>query len=353
MNKKLKYIFLFAFIINLYAGGVPHKEYYVSLSGSDKNTGSLTAPFATLEKARDAIRQDKINYPGSSYTVYIRGGIYHINKTIEFDKHDAGSDDAPTIFKPYKNEVVCISGGIAVPQERIGKVTDTTISGRFITRVKNNILQINYAGLNIDEGKILPHGFGRPYTIPQMELFSGEKAFMLARWPNSSYTKFNKVLEKGSLPCNGDSSGNGGIIEYEANRIERWKNAEEPWIFGYFHYGFADDAVPVIKVDAEKKLITTGLPSYYGFSAGESFNEFYGFNLLEEIDLPGEYFVDKKHKLIYFYPFDNEDFSGLSLSIIESPQLQLKILPIFILRTLFLNVRAVRAFILKVEAIFT
>ncbi|MDR3627842.1 MAG: right-handed parallel beta-helix repeat-containing protein [Ignavibacteriaceae bacterium] len=319
MNKILKYLFAFVFVINLYAGNTAHKEYYVSLSGSDKNIGSLTAPFATIEKARDAIRQDKINSPGSTYTVYLRSGIYHITKTIEFNKRDAGSDDLPTVFKPYKNEIVSISGGIVVPQGRIGKVTDTTVSNRFITRVKDNILQINYVGLNIDEGKILPHGFGRPYANTQMELFGREKAYMPARWPNSGYTKYTKVLEKGSLPCNGDSSNKGGIIEYEAKRIERWQNAEEPWISGYFCYGFADDAVPVIKVDPEKNQITTGLPTWYGFSAGESFNEFYGFNILEEIDLPGEYFVDKKHKLIYFYPFDNEDYSGLSLSVIEEP----------------------------------
>ena len=68
-----------------------------------------------------------------------------------------------------------------------------------------------------------------------------------------------------------------------------------------FHYGFADDALPIKNIDIEKKQITTGLPTFYGFSSGESFNSFYGFNIKEDIDIPGEYFVDKNIVLLFFF----------------------------------------------------
>jgi hypothetical protein len=312
-------VFLIAVSLNVYAVENGHKEFYISPSGSDKNNGSINSPFATIEKARDIIREDKLKYPETSYTVYLREGIYSIFKTIKFDKRDIAKDDLPIIFCAYKNENVRISGGIQIPKDRIGKVTDTTISNRFITRVKDNILQIDYSGLNINEGKILPHGFGRPITNSQMELFGTERAYFLGRWPNSGYTPYKNVTDKGSRLCDGDTSNRGGTFEYEAKRIERWKNAEEPWIAGFFCYGFADDAVPVKNVDPDKKQITTAEATYYGFSAGEKFNSLCGFNMLEEIDIPGEYFVDKKNERIYFFQYDGEDFSDLSLSLIEEP----------------------------------
>ncbi len=316
--------FLLTLSFNIYAQNKSFKEFYVSSSGSDKNNGSINHPFATIERARDAVREDKLKSHESEYAVYLREGIYHISKTIEFDKRDSFKDNAPLIFRAYKNEVVRISGGIPIPLNKIGKVTDESVSDRFISRVKNKILQIDYSGIKIDEGEIIPHGFGRPILPAQMELFGKERAYFLARWPNAGYTRYSSVIKTGSKPCDGDYSGKGGIFVYEAKRVKRWKNAEDPWIAGYFHYGFADDAVAIKNIDTAKRQISTIQPTYYGFASGEKFNGFYGFNLLEEIDIPGEYFVDKTEKKIYFYPFDNENLSDLSLSLIKEPLIALE-----------------------------
>lgn len=318
-KRLFRLLLLFFVSINIYPGNVGTKEYYVSVSGSDKNDGSINSPFATIQKVRDVIRAEKKASPETVYTIYLRGGIYQITKTISFDNNDVNKDESPVIFKAYKNENVRISGGIKIPAERIGKVTDTAFSNRFITRVKDYILQIDYSGLNIDEGKISPHGFGRPYTNTQMELFGKQNAYFLARWPNKGYTPIKNVIEKGARLSEGDTSGKTAVFEYEAARVGRWKNSEEPWIAGYFNYGFADDAIPVKKVDPANKLIATAKPTFYGFSSGEPFNAFYGFNILEDIDVPGEYFTDKINKKIYFFPYDGEDFSDLTLSVMEDP----------------------------------
>jgi len=324
LKKRLfRFILLILISSSIYAGNTQHKEFYISLSGSDKNNGSINAPFASIEKARDVIRDEKSKSPETSFTVYLRQGIYQISKTISFDKNDTNKDEFPVIFKAYKNEVVRISGGITIPADRIGKVTDTAFSNRFITRVKDNILQIDYSGLNIDEGKILPHGFGRPYTNTQMELSGYRNAYFLARWPNKGYTPIKKVIEKGARLNMGDTSSTPAVFEYEAERVGRWKNSEEPWIAGFFNYGFADDAIPVKKVDPANKQITTSIPTYYGFSSGEPFNAFYGFNILEDIDVPGEYFTDKINKRIYFFPYEGESFSDLSLSVMDTPLISL------------------------------
>jgi len=81
-------VFVIALSLNVYAWNNGHKEYYISPSGSDKNNGSINSPFATIEKARNLIREDKQKFPETSYTVYFREGIYSISKTMEFDKRD-------------------------------------------------------------------------------------------------------------------------------------------------------------------------------------------------------------------------------------------------------------------------
>ncbi len=322
--KNLKLTLLIICSVNLYAGDENSKVYYVSVSGSDKNNGSISSPFATIDCARDAIRFDRLKSSETSYIIYLRYGIYKTLKTIEFNNQDLFKENSPLIISAYKNETVRLSGGIQILPQSIGSIHDITITKRFITRVKEKIKQIDYSALNINEGNILPHGFGRPYTNTQMELFSESNAYTLARWPNSGYSTYKRVIEKGSTPFNGDNSNKGGILEYDNKRLERWINAEELWISGFFRYGFADDAVAIEKIDFVKNYIFTKQPTFYGFSSGESFNSFYGFNILEEIDLPGEYFVDKKNKKIYFYPFDDENLSDLFLSIIEQPLIKVE-----------------------------
>jgi len=60
-------------------------NFYVSLSGDDSAAGSLERPFATLEKARDAIRQlkEEGDIPDGGVTVHIRGGVYPLTKSFE------------------------------------------------------------------------------------------------------------------------------------------------------------------------------------------------------------------------------------------------------------------------------
>ena len=53
-------------------------DFYVSPSGDDDNPGSQSRPFATLERARDAVRvlrREGRPIPGG-ITIFLRGGDY-------------------------------------------------------------------------------------------------------------------------------------------------------------------------------------------------------------------------------------------------------------------------------------
>ncbi|SMH28649.1 right-handed parallel beta-helix repeat-containing protein [Azospirillum agricola] len=82
--------------------------FYVSTQGNDSWSGRLAAPnadgtdgpFASLEKARDAMRA------GDTDTTHIRGGTYRLDETLTLDSRDSGHS-----FAAYEGETPVISGG--------------------------------------------------------------------------------------------------------------------------------------------------------------------------------------------------------------------------------------------------
>src|SRR5271163_3410314 len=77
---------LFSFALKLGA-----MQFYVSPEGDDLNPGTKVRPFASLERARDAVRAQKRLHPNRDYTVLLRGGVYHLKNTVVFSLEDSAS----------------------------------------------------------------------------------------------------------------------------------------------------------------------------------------------------------------------------------------------------------------------
>ncbi len=54
-------------------------------------------------------------------------------------------------------------------------------------------------------------------------------------------------------------------------------------------------------IDPEQKLVTMAAPHHYGIG-GTSGHLYYALHLLEELDVPGEYFVGRKSGVLYLWP---------------------------------------------------
>lgn len=90
-------------------------EFYVAPTGKDDAPGTLERPFATVERARDAIRALKKAGPlQEAATVQIRGGTYFLGGTLVLDPEDSGTEQAPVIYQAYPGEEPLISGGVTV-----------------------------------------------------------------------------------------------------------------------------------------------------------------------------------------------------------------------------------------------
>jgi hypothetical protein len=88
-------------------------EFYVSPDGSDQNNGTITAPFATIQHARDIVRLVKEQMKGP-IIIYLRGGTYFTSESIAFSEEDSGENGYDIVYKAYPNETPVISGGIKV-----------------------------------------------------------------------------------------------------------------------------------------------------------------------------------------------------------------------------------------------
>jgi hypothetical protein len=295
---------------------------YVATNGRDTNRGTKKSPFKTVEHARDQLRLKRSK--GRPAIVFLRGGIYEWKHTFALDQRDSH-----TTYRAYPAEHVRIVGGKTITAKYATHISDAKTAARIIdSTARKAVLQINLKKAGItDFGKIRARGFRRPYIPAHLELFIDGKSMQPARWPNQGTPgiKIGKVLDRGSNPRKGDFSNRGGKFKFNTERPKLWTKADNVWISGLFFYGFADDTVKVKKFDLANMTIQTVQPHMYGYKSGNPWNRWFALNLLEEIDMPGEFFCDTAKGILYFYPPANYNSKSIiQISVMEEPMIALE-----------------------------
>jgi hypothetical protein len=257
-------------------------EFHVATDGSDENAGTREKPFVTLEHARDAIRALKATgHPLSNgVTVVIHGGVYSLTNSFALARQDSGTRESPIVYCGFGSEHAEIIGG----KELTGfkPVQDPTILQRLPPSTRTNVLQTELPTLGITDYGELP--------FDSFELFFNDKPMTLARWPNREWTLIaaTPAGEKGpTITCGSDRPGT-------------WAWSSDIWMHGYWGQEWADQYLRVASIGADKRLITIADPqSKYGY---HSRARYYVLNVLEELDEPGEWYLDRKTGILYFWP---------------------------------------------------
>lgn len=286
---------------------------FVSAQGNDLSDGSIDKPFRTIEKAMDFIREERLMGVSKPCSILIRGGDYYITRAIEFTE-----EDSSLTIAPYNNEKVRFTGGISIDPKDVLPVSDTEMGKLFQEKNRANIMMVQLKKLGIiDYGNLHPVGFNRPVKPIWMELFINGKPGHLSRWPNDSTVQVGKIINKGSVAALGDNDNIGGKFTYSVDQPVKWKNSDDIWIFGYFQYGWADDAVKLASIDTINKTFTTLQPHRYGFEKGKPWNKWYAYNIVEETDMPGEYYIDRNEGILYFY--SPGKIETIEISVLKDP----------------------------------
>ena len=295
---------------------------FVSPQGNDKGKGSSRSPFKTIKRAQMALR----TLPkGSSKKVILKAGTYRLYKNaLVFGKNDSGTRKNPVVYKADKGAKVYISGAVSLSKKRFSTVKNPKVLSRLRPEAADKIYAFKLPKFKI--GDFGPRGFSRPYIPSSNELIINGKAQDISRWPNKGKhgVQIKKVIDKGSVPRGGDFSNRGGTFEWNSDRPSQWNHATDVYLTGFFNNGYADDTVQVSKINQENKSFTTAQPHLYGFTAGRPWNRWTALNLLEEIDQPGEYFLDKTSQMLYTYPsLDFKAIESIELSLQEKPLISL------------------------------
>lgn len=93
-----------------YALAKVERTFWVSTDGSDKNPGTKAAPFASLEGARDAVRQAKGTTPGD-IEVILAGGTYRLERPWALDARDGGRGQQRILYRSADGQAAVVSGG--------------------------------------------------------------------------------------------------------------------------------------------------------------------------------------------------------------------------------------------------
>ena len=268
------------------------KAFYVAPDGADANAGTRAKPFATLERARDAIRELKKQggLPDGGATVVLREGIYERTKPFELTKEDSGTEAAPIVYRALRGAEARLSGGKAVTGWE--PVTDKAILKRLEPKARGKVYQASLKALGLtDYGQVKGGG---------LELFFNDKPMTLSRWPNEGFVKIVGLVEPGTVNVRGTKGSKAGKFIYEGDRPKRWAGEKDPWVHGYWFWDWSDQRHPVESIDTAKRVIAVKPPYHgYGYRVGQWF---YGLNLLSEIDQPGEWYLDRELGVLYFWP---------------------------------------------------
>lgn len=302
-------------------------EFYVSPAGSDTNSGSRTQPFATLECARDAVRYLKQNgrFSKDSVTVWLRGGDYFRTNAFQLTAADSGTPEAPVVWRACKGETVRLLGGKKL--SGLEPVTDPAILARLPEAARGQVLQVDVKALGVTSfGQMHSRGFGRALTPAHCELFYAGRPMTLARWPNEG--EWARIVGYPDSGASKDEHGGQlGKLEqgftYTGDRPRGWKDTGNLWVHGYWAWDWANSYERVDSLDLEHHVLKTAAPfGLYGFRKGQ---RFYFLNVLEELDQPGEWFLDARTCLLYFWPPASAPVAApeLLLSLLSEPLLKL------------------------------
>ncbi|WP_248927610.1 X2-like carbohydrate binding domain-containing protein [Paenibacillus hamazuiensis] len=266
-------------------------QFFVAQDGSDTNDGSQGSPFATLERARDAVRSLKSGggLPAGGVTVYLRGGQYRFSSTFQLDERDSGTAESRITYKAYDGEKVTFAGGDTIDPSRFQPVADPAVLARIPQEAGGKVLQLDLKSLGITDYGVL----GDNKAVAP-ELFFNGTVMTLARFPNAGFTTVDEVVKAAD-----SAAGTGYTFTFKDTGLHRWKSIDYTWMLGYWGNDWATNDLQIKSIDFDKKSIETYTGTSYAMKAGQ---RFYFYNVLEELDSPGEWYLDRNTGLLYLYP---------------------------------------------------
>ena len=294
------------------------QKIFVSTVGDDSWDGSEEEPLRTLEKAIDVaneMREDS----DKLIEILLREGTYSVTNTIKII--NSQKDDSLLKISAYQDEKVTINAGVDIPLSAMN-IADSDFTNAIIDKPNaGSVLQYNLKDAQIEDfGEISLRGhLISDEKEAQAELSLNGEVQKLAGWPNGEYTGLIKPIdsnEYGKRTKSGIANGCSFKVNYD--RPSQWSKPEQAWLSGTIGPNYEFDYYPVSRFDSKEKrvyLSRGALEKYYT-------EPYYRFeNVPEELDEPGEYYIDRQSGMLYFYPPEDAPKDSVLTITMSTPTL--------------------------------
>lgn len=253
------------------------KNLYVSTNGSDSNDGSAARPFATIGKARDAVRKMSSSMRGD-IIVNIEPGKYFVEETIKFGIDDSGKNGFNIIYRGTdpENKPIIHGGKKIEGWEKVQGNIWAAKAPKEIDVMRQ--LYINELPASIAQSKYLYEAveeFDNPETAETRDGYYVNKK----NFPVLSNT------EDASIRFDHDWTLSYINIKEIVDDGDRWRiEFDQPYFQRYYNHAHMKGIPKLTKL-------------------------FHLVNAPELLDEPGEFYYDRKTKTVYYYGYDEEDLS--------------------------------------------
>ena len=304
-------------------------DFYVATNGSDEAAGTRAAPFATLERAQSAARTHRVAGRRATCTVRVFPGEYRISGLV------LDSRDSNTVFSGYGDGEVVLNGGMSLDPAHFTPLAEAE-RDRLRGDARDAVVKVDLRRYGLgpaDWGALYAVGayhtaarYDGDTTGVSCELFFNNRRMTLARYPNGNeFLRIAAVLDVGDVAEFPEQNyfrdwkdrrnhrGGTYIMDRDTNsRVAGWRSLDNIWMFGYFYHDWADSSTPVDSFDTRVRVVKPKYVSNYACRAGAPY---YFYNVFEELDEPGEWYLDRESGVLYLYPTDELESAQIDLSL--------------------------------------
>ena len=253
-------------------------QLYVSVRGNDTWSGRTaaeqgpTGPFATLSRARQEVRALKAagGLP-EGVVVNVLPGTYPLSETFTLGPEDSGAAETPIVYRGDRLQKPVLSGGQVL------------------------------GGFEPEEGAIIrcdlaANGLaGRRFR----QLFHGDRRLILARYPNLDPLDPHGGAWAYVAAAEGDE--NHREFSYGADEPHNWAHPQDGEVPIFAGYDWAFSTAPLADYDPDQRRITLGADTWGPLRIGD---RYVIQGLREELDAPGEWYLDPRTDTLYVWPPD-------------------------------------------------
>lgn len=261
-------------------------EIHISLNGDDNNTGTESDPLQSLHAAQSVVQHILKGKPGSAVNVIIHSGTYYLEQPLIFGKKDSGTEQAPVVWQGENGKFPVISGG-----RRLDCSWEP---------YENGIWKCS-----------LPEYRGSREAFTQ--LYVNGRRQIRARYPNGDSR--NPDIGAYAKAAGADHPPYKEIyVDPENFEPNEWKHPEDAVLHIFRSTYWGNLQYRLKDFDRERNALILGVGGWQISSALSERSRFFVENVFEELDAPGEWFLDTREGVLYYMPDEDVD---LSTAVIE------------------------------------